>query len=117
MTPFFEALLLQAGYNAALVGIGAGLLGFAAGAAGTFLFLRKRALVSDALVTVIDGPTAPFAAGQSLTQKLDLPVRLILALVAGVGLVFLLHYLDTSVRDATELEDLQVSVLAEIPKH
>lgn len=49
MTPFFEALFLQAGYNAALVAIGAALLGFAAGSAGTFLFLRKRALVSDAV--------------------------------------------------------------------
>lgn len=49
MTPFLSALLLQAGYNAALVTIGAALLGFAAGAAGTFLFLRKRALVSDAI--------------------------------------------------------------------
>jgi len=49
MRPFIDALLLQAGYNAALVGIGAALLGGAAGAAGTFLFLRKRALVSDAI--------------------------------------------------------------------
>ncbi|MEM1044913.1 MAG: iron chelate uptake ABC transporter family permease subunit [Pseudomonadota bacterium] len=49
MTPFLEALFLQAGYNAALVAIGAGLLGFAAGSSGTFLFLRKRALVSDAV--------------------------------------------------------------------
>lgn len=49
MSPFFDALLLNAGYNAGLVGIGAALLGFAAGAAGTFLFLRKRALVSDAV--------------------------------------------------------------------
>jgi manganese/zinc/iron transport system permease protein len=49
MNPFVQALLLQAGYNAALVGIGAAALGFAAGAAGTFLFLRKRALVSDAV--------------------------------------------------------------------
>ncbi|GGD44320.1 metal ABC transporter permease [Sinisalibacter lacisalsi] len=49
MSPFLDALLLQAGYNAALVGIGAGLLGFAAGSSGTFLFLRKRALVSDAV--------------------------------------------------------------------
>jgi manganese/zinc/iron transport system permease protein len=44
-----DALTLRAGYNAALVAVGAGLLGFAAGAAGTFLFLRKRALVSDAV--------------------------------------------------------------------
>ncbi|MFW5881856.1 MAG: metal ABC transporter permease, partial [Roseicyclus sp.] len=49
MSAFLEALLLQAGYNAALVAIGAALLGFAAGASGTFLFLRKRALVSDAV--------------------------------------------------------------------
>ncbi|MGR3468893.1 MAG: metal ABC transporter permease [Shimia sp.] len=49
MSPFTEALLLQAGYNAALVTIGAALLGFAAGSSGTFLFLRKRALVSDAV--------------------------------------------------------------------
>ncbi len=49
MTPLIEALFLQAGYNAALVAVGAALLGFAAGAAGTFLFLRKRALVSDAV--------------------------------------------------------------------
>lgn len=49
MDAFIQALLLQAGYNAALVAIGAALLGFSAGAAGTFLFLRKRALVSDAV--------------------------------------------------------------------
>jgi len=49
VTALIEALFLQAGYNAALVAVGAALLGFAAGAAGTFLFLRKRALVSDAV--------------------------------------------------------------------
>ena len=49
MNSFLAALFLQAGYNAALVGIGAGLLGFAAGATGSFVFLRKRALVSDAI--------------------------------------------------------------------
>ncbi|MBO6601788.1 MAG: metal ABC transporter permease [Roseicyclus sp.] len=45
----FEALTLQLGYNATLVAIGAMLLGISAGATGTFLFLRKRALVSDAI--------------------------------------------------------------------
>lgn len=44
-----SALILQAGYNAALVSIGAGLLGAAAGAAGAFLVLRRRALMSDAM--------------------------------------------------------------------
>jgi manganese/zinc/iron transport system permease protein len=44
-----DALLLQLGYNATLVAVGATLLGMAAGITGTFLFLRKRALVSDAV--------------------------------------------------------------------
>ena len=45
----FDALTFQLGYNATLVTIGAILLGMAAGVTGTFLFLRKRALVSDAI--------------------------------------------------------------------
>ncbi len=45
----WDALSLQLGYNATLVAIGASLLGVAAGVTGTFLFLRKRALVSDAI--------------------------------------------------------------------
>ncbi|WP_150122080.1 metal ABC transporter permease, partial [Sulfitobacter sp. HI0129] len=45
----FDALSLQLGYNATLVTIGATLLGMAGGVGGTFLFLRKRALVSDAI--------------------------------------------------------------------
>ncbi len=45
----WEALTLQLGYNATLVAIGATLLGVSAGVTGTFLFLRKRALVSDAI--------------------------------------------------------------------
>ncbi len=49
MEALLDALLLRAGYNAALVGAGAALLGFAAGASGSFMFLRKRALVSDAV--------------------------------------------------------------------
>ncbi len=49
MNDLAQALALQAGYNAALVTLAAALLGFAAGASGSFLFLRKRALVSDAV--------------------------------------------------------------------
>ncbi|NNF23707.1 MAG: metal ABC transporter permease [Rhodobacteraceae bacterium] len=44
-----DALTLQLGYNATLVAVGATLLGISAGVTGTFLFLRKRALVSDAI--------------------------------------------------------------------
>lgn len=45
----WHALTFQLGYNATLVTLGAMLLGIAAGVTGTFLFLRKRALVSDAI--------------------------------------------------------------------
>ena len=45
----FEALTFQLGYNATLVTLGAMLLGGAAGVTGTFLYLRKRSLVSDAI--------------------------------------------------------------------
>jgi manganese/zinc/iron transport system permease protein len=49
MNAFLSALFLQAGYNTALVTIGAALLGASAGAIGTFVLLRKRSLVSDAI--------------------------------------------------------------------
>lgn len=45
----WRALSLQAGYNAALVGLGAAALGASAGAVGAFLSLRRRALMSDAM--------------------------------------------------------------------
>lgn len=44
-----DALTLQLGYNATLVAMGATFLGISAGVTGTYLFLRKRALVSDAI--------------------------------------------------------------------
>lgn len=44
-----DALTLQLGYNATLVVLGATALGVAAGNVGAYLYLRKRALVSDAI--------------------------------------------------------------------
>jgi len=44
-----QSLLLLGGYNASIATIGAALLGCAAGVTGTFLLLRKRSLVSDAV--------------------------------------------------------------------
>ncbi|WP_297773282.1 metal ABC transporter permease [uncultured Roseovarius sp.] len=45
----WDALGLQLGYNATLVTLGAAMLGMGAGATGTYLYLGKRALVSDAI--------------------------------------------------------------------
>jgi manganese/zinc/iron transport system permease protein len=46
---FLRALTFQAGYNTTLVTIGSALLGANAGAIGTFVTLRRRALVTDAI--------------------------------------------------------------------
>ena len=68
-----------------------------------------------AQAVLIDGPGTG-QMGRSLKDKLDLPVRLFVALAAGVALVFLWDYLDDTVRDGAEMESLGVAVLAEIPR-
>jgi manganese/zinc/iron transport system permease protein len=49
MDALISALFFSAGYNTALVTLGAAILGGSAGAIGTFILLRKRSLVSDAI--------------------------------------------------------------------
>ncbi|MEM7696608.1 MAG: metal ABC transporter permease [Pseudomonadota bacterium] len=86
----FAALTLQAGYNAAVVLIGATLLGLSAGACGPFLFLRKRAMVSDALAhATLPGVALAFMALVALGgDGRFLPALLVgSALSAGAGLL------------------------------
>ena len=66
-------------------------------------------------VTLIDGPNLAVI-GPSIRQKLDLPLRMLLALLVGLGLIFLLDYLDTTVRNRGELETMGFAVIGEIPK-
>jgi capsular polysaccharide biosynthesis protein len=64
----------------------------------------------------VDQP-APAAVPPSLRSQLTGPVvRIALGLAVGVALVFLLHYVDPTVRERTELEALGYTVLAEIPR-
>ena len=65
-------------------------------------------------VTLNDPPVV-VSLPPGLTTRLDLPLRLGLALLAGVALTFLLDYLDTTVRDSAELEAMGLPVLGEIP--
>ncbi len=69
----------------------------------------------EADIRLIDPPVIG-AVGRPARDQLDLPLRLILALAAGIGLVFLLHYLDDSVLDRGDLERMGLSVLGEIPR-
>jgi capsular polysaccharide biosynthesis protein len=75
-----------------------------------------QAGASSIQITVIDVSGPHLANPQSLRQTLDLPIRIILALAAGIALTFLLDYLDDSVRGRAELEAMGISVLAEVPR-
>lgn len=70
----------------------------------------------DASAVLIDGP-AIGQSSRSLRDRLDLPLRLFLALVAGIAMVFLWHYLDDTVRDRAAVEALGTRVLGEIPRN
>lgn len=51
-----------------------------------------------------------------IRNQLDLPVRILVALIAGVGLALLVEYLDPTIRESRELEAIGLSILGEIPK-
>jgi capsular polysaccharide biosynthesis protein len=65
-------------------------------------------------LAIFDGPrVAP--AGPGLRERLDLPLRVLLGLLAGLGLAFLIDYLDTTVYKAEQVEALGLTVLGEVP--
>ena len=66
-------------------------------------------------VFLLDMPHV-YQLGPGLREKLDLPIRLVLALAAGLALAFLWDYLDDSVRNRRDLEAMGMLVLAEIPR-
>lgn len=51
-----------------------------------------------------------------IRSQLDLPLRILLALGAGVGLALLIEYLDPTIRERDELAKLGLPVVGEIPK-
>lgn len=50
-----------------------------------------------------------------IVQQLDLPLRIVLALLAGIGLALLVEYLDPTIRDRRELETMGLLVIGSIP--
>jgi capsular polysaccharide biosynthesis protein len=68
-----------------------------------------------ATVSLLDGP-AVATVGPDLRRRLEFPLRVILALMAGIGLLFVVEYLDTSVRQPRDLEEVGLSVIGIIPK-
>ena len=66
-------------------------------------------------VTLIDGPQFG-EVGPALRQKIDLPLRMLIAFLVGVGIVFLMDYTDTSIRGRKEIEELGIAIVGEIPR-
>ncbi len=64
---------------------------------------------------LVDGPhIGPVVPG--LRARLDAPIRLILALLVGIGLVLLWHYVDDTLYDTDDVTALGLTVIAEIPR-
>lgn len=79
----------------------------------TFYFQQLG--TDNAGVTLIDGPTVAQVGG-GVRDQVELPLRILLAFLVGVGLIFLLHYLDDSVREDRQLEAMGIPVLGAIPR-
>ena len=77
-------------------------------------FYFQQLGTDEAGITLIDGPTVGLV-GVSVREQVELPLRLLLGFLVGVGIVFLLYYLDTSVRSVEDLEALGLTVLGQIP--
>ena len=67
-------------------------------------------------VRLLDTPApTPLAPGLRV-QLMGPAIKIGLAVVVGVALAFLFHYLDPTVREAAELESLGMDVLVKIPR-
>ncbi len=83
---------------------------------------RTRALYFQQLgtdgagVTLLDGPVVS-AGRPGPARPAGVAAAPAARALVGLGLVFLLDYLDTSIRARTELEEMGYAILGEIPKH
>ena len=86
MDEALRILTFQSGFNSAVVVAGTAALGLAGGTVGTFLLLRRRALVSDALShATLPGIAVAFLVGAALgLPERSLPLLLAGAVASGV---------------------------------
>jgi len=67
------------------------------------------------VLTQLDEPVVnTISAG--IRSQLDLPLRVALALAAGLGLALLAHYLDPTVRGREEVARAGLPIIGEIPR-
>ncbi len=70
---------------------------------------------NGASVTPLDNPAVGLSP-PSLRARLELPVRIGLAIGAGVVLALIAHYLDPMIRERRDVEALGWSIVGEIPR-
>jgi capsular polysaccharide biosynthesis protein len=68
-----------------------------------------------AVLVLLDEPVVT-PLPQNFRSQLDIPLRIALALFAGIGLALLAEYLDPTLRDREETEQVGLTVLGEIPR-
>jgi capsular polysaccharide biosynthesis protein len=66
-------------------------------------------------VVALDKPT-PVPQAAPLRDRFDVPIRVLIALVAGLALVFVAHLLDPFLREQRELERMGLPVIGRIPR-
>ncbi len=69
----------------------------------------------EIVISLIDPPQI-HPVGPSLRQRIDLPLRLLLAGGLGIALTFFLDYMDDTIRHREDLEELGLPILGEIPR-
>ena len=111
---FIGALLLEGGYNSVLVMVGLGLLGAAAGPVGTFMIIKGRPLLADAVAhATLPGIAAGFLLSFFLTGDGRNPIYLLVgATVTGISAAGAMHLLKDGIRigeDAATAAILSVS--------
>lgn len=97
---------------------------------------QQLAAIADAVVATIEEQAADFMprlfaqngaaylinrggvaeVGPGLRQQLDLALRLLIALAAGIALAFLVDYLDDRIRNREDVEQMGLHVVGEIPR-
>jgi len=71
----------------------------------------------QATVRVIDPPSLSSSTNLSRNYQMDIGLRTALGFMAGLALVFLLHYLDSTLYDAEDVrQTLGLPILGEIPR-
>ena len=68
-----------------------------------------------AILVQLDQPVVNQVPG-GLRSQLELPLRIGLALAAGIGLAFLVEYLDPTLRGREDIEAIGLDILGEIPR-